>query len=596
MQSIPKGQHWLVERMQALGYPAEYEGVCFGVANMTMQAILANDLATFNERLHLLNRIPPNELDKKINAVKDKIKLLAKEEIETSLTQEERLLISIPAFMDGVILYQYPEKFPDFFERKQITQSTRVVAPIVQPEKLGGKIEEIPFLSFISAHNIATLNRYLNGLAAALTNCKVPVAFILSSENHAITISFDPQIKIWTFTDANNLSTNFNKPEEMATAIINAFSTNQKAVFKTCIFSEDVNQKELNLMLSEWANKEKNDKSAYKMSIIDSRNRTWLRAATLETNLEEVNKLLLAGADPTFYTEHKKPEYAGTPIHYAVRRKYTDMVEAMVTNILSDRDANPDLLNAMITAQTAVLMKSTPEEITSNINSLVSAKPKITVRKAIQSDTNNEISRLIQTNEHDADDKIKVLNEFINTINDPKNSDKYILDIYHIWKNSEAILGKKNIDVLQPGEAKISFFKQTKNDSYLTLENILNQYGDKKPQNSMTSKDIRSLFEKSFIELYAQKLLSNELERQRFKAPWYGKDISRFIKMQENSMNVDKISQISEIVAEVLLLKTFKQNDPELIRNSLKDSPLSKYVNEIYGADVTKKQETHFHP
>src|SRR5579883_1233160 len=66
---IPLGQKWLTTRMQALKYKPDSAGVCQGFCGMGMQAILADDLATFNKRNHLINSIPVEKFKSKVDAI-----------------------------------------------------------------------------------------------------------------------------------------------------------------------------------------------------------------------------------------------------------------------------------------------------------------------------------------------------------------------------------------------------------------------------------------------------------------------------------------------------------------------------------------------
>ena len=69
---IPRSQEWLIERMQALGYQPNVKGICFGIAHMAMQAILANDYDSFYRRLQLINAIPTDQFQTQIRALEKK--------------------------------------------------------------------------------------------------------------------------------------------------------------------------------------------------------------------------------------------------------------------------------------------------------------------------------------------------------------------------------------------------------------------------------------------------------------------------------------------------------------------------------------------
>ncbi|MFZ2315134.1 MAG: hypothetical protein WAW86_05705 [Gammaproteobacteria bacterium] len=66
MPTTPDGQAWLIKRMQQLGYCAYESGVCFGVAHIAKQYILANKLDIFDQLMQKINEIPPHEFVEKI--------------------------------------------------------------------------------------------------------------------------------------------------------------------------------------------------------------------------------------------------------------------------------------------------------------------------------------------------------------------------------------------------------------------------------------------------------------------------------------------------------------------------------------------------
>lgn len=82
----------LVKWMQTLGYPIDPRGMCFGVACMGLQAMLANDIETFDARL---NYIASASLKNEYVAGKD-----------------------VLPFLEGVALYHNMHNFLFLFEKK----------------------------------------------------------------------------------------------------------------------------------------------------------------------------------------------------------------------------------------------------------------------------------------------------------------------------------------------------------------------------------------------------------------------------------------------------------------------------------------------
>ncbi|MCE0722480.1 ankyrin repeat domain-containing protein [Legionella resiliens] len=88
---ISPGQSWLMERMQCLGYHTDPDGVCYGLAYMAVQAILANDLDTFNRRLSLIAKIPTDQFENTINEAKQKSLVI----IQNAKKQAKKAFLSL---------------------------------------------------------------------------------------------------------------------------------------------------------------------------------------------------------------------------------------------------------------------------------------------------------------------------------------------------------------------------------------------------------------------------------------------------------------------------------------------------------------------
>ena len=58
-----KGQLWYINRMKTVGYSIHDGGHCFGMSHMAMQAFLAEDMQTFNDRLSVIERTPVEDFE-----------------------------------------------------------------------------------------------------------------------------------------------------------------------------------------------------------------------------------------------------------------------------------------------------------------------------------------------------------------------------------------------------------------------------------------------------------------------------------------------------------------------------------------------------
>jgi hypothetical protein len=96
----------IINVMNELGYSANDDGACFGIAMMAIQACVAGDMQIFNERLEFINT---NQ-----NLITD-IKKLSERNKNSSTSAYEQKLIDVIAFFDGVELYHSPELHRDIF-------------------------------------------------------------------------------------------------------------------------------------------------------------------------------------------------------------------------------------------------------------------------------------------------------------------------------------------------------------------------------------------------------------------------------------------------------------------------------------------------
>lgn len=445
---MPKGQRWLKDHLSAQGYKVD-KGICFGISNIVVQAILAKDLETFDARLRLLHSIPPDQLNERIKAVNDKIIAIRKSGLLTPvdefLSEEEQLLISIPPFMDCISLYQNPNDYPQLFETKPGRQDFKAVAPLVRSQHLS-EVGKIAF--FTGAYDVASLEKYLDGLVRSLNNCDVPAAFILQSESHAITISYDNLKKRWSFTDSNQLPTKFKNTQQMASSIIGAFSKNNQAVFSTSIFSEVDNKKKIENALSDWMAREKNNITKDNVMFADSRQRTWLSMAVNTNNLLLVQTLLAMGASPTLATTSlNEKENELTPLHHAVNKKNEEMVRCMVIMMLKSINVNPAQLNTMTQTHTENLMKLNKAAITAYINTWIPSKDAFI----------KEIEEAMDMGDR-GDGNRRTIEQLIKMINDPINSNKYIGDIYQEWKKLYITDDSKSTAFFSPKEIEQPLF------------------------------------------------------------------------------------------------------------------------------------------
>ena len=244
---LPNGQDWLIDRMIALEYESDAEGICFGFSYMVMQAVLAGEFNQFYRRLQLINDIPVEKIKERMEQIKAKQAALVKDiKIENSklfdtlsknemevlendpditiklemirkmvagklklndkekkaefeirkkdvlrnaffqmkiddaylhLPDEERLILTIPAFFEGVEIYHNVEMYPDLFtqDERPSEQDSLLSLSLTLPGKLEkqGGIVEVD--KFSGVYDKDSMKAYLDILAEEAAKISPPM-------------------------------------------------------------------------------------------------------------------------------------------------------------------------------------------------------------------------------------------------------------------------------------------------------------------------------------------------------------------------------------------------------------------------------------
>ncbi|MBV8802380.1 MAG: hypothetical protein JO131_05360, partial [Gammaproteobacteria bacterium] len=155
--------HQLVNHMKELNYIVNEAGMCHGLACMGLQAVLLHDTQRLKRRLEVLAEIPENKLQTAIHSAEERraqkhriVKKLLQEKLQKKwnmvlsdnekisfekkltaenqftyykelsdalskadeeLDEKDSILLSIPAFFDGIAVYFDPVNYSDLFEK-----------------------------------------------------------------------------------------------------------------------------------------------------------------------------------------------------------------------------------------------------------------------------------------------------------------------------------------------------------------------------------------------------------------------------------------------------------------------------------------------
>ncbi|KEI34910.1 hypothetical protein FRA_44c12070 [Francisella sp. W12-1067] len=232
----------------ALGLPS---GLCFGLSAMWGQAILANDVVTFYERLRILTSKTMPQMSfngKEYNKLTDLINDVCLFEKELSRHKSVgqanlypnfgnsriiyELIISIRAFLDGLLAYHKPSNTLLNNDYKIVNQNVLKTSPYVVNSELTHSFSKVynkslnvtytensPLLQVYNQPFYGKVSDYTDVFESLITKCvesKFHFYFFLNNINHAVAISHDGANLL--FYDANLMQRNSFK----ASTILNA--------------------------------------------------------------------------------------------------------------------------------------------------------------------------------------------------------------------------------------------------------------------------------------------------------------------------------------------------------------------------------------
>lgn len=243
----------LVQYMIRCGYKGNAEGVCYGFTHMAVQALLSNDLKTFDDRLELILE----DYDK------------------NRLNERQRNETGITAFLDGVELYHLQKPYAYLLSKEpKRKQDATLVMPLLQSESIESQggfniIDQSSALFFKDE-----LTNYFSSLADHIqqSNFNEPIAISLNNNCHIVTVGYDYDEKKWIFIDSNNLPIVRLNPSELAEAVHSSLGEqtlskkfDEAIALTPSIFSTQLNRENLTSLLANWK-KDKQYRLIYEFS------------------------------------------------------------------------------------------------------------------------------------------------------------------------------------------------------------------------------------------------------------------------------------------------------------------------------------------
>lgn len=483
----------LISLMKKLGYKSNERGVCFGYAHMGMQALLANDLKLFNERVELMCSINEGQLTDKIEDAKRKSVHLVQEaklagiplknfSIADKLTPEERALIDITAFSEGVELYQNTSLYKYLFDKKlESDQDTKAAVAIVASDSLKEKGNIANPLRFIGNYDQNELTQYFKSLKETILATSPPfthpMSLILCSGNHAISVGFvDNQ---WVFIDANSIPTEYIRDDIIiAEKVLKALSRNEYITLETRVYVASENKNEAAHLLDSWQ-QDSRWQSLHKPSInkaerIDSVGNNLLDMAVMTNHPDTVDSILKLKFKSV--VEESIKDSLGNPFSLfliAVSCGYADVLKVFLK-----QELEPEILSA------GFLMAA--KEGHGNIMKILCSDKRFNVNE-LPEDSLEERTPLIMAIELEHDEVIKALlsDERV----DPNRKSTFKTPL-----QSAAELGRldyvnallshpkfklDNSDLMQAARLSVYNHRRTHNDHFHTINVLMEKMGIK---------------------------------------------------------------------------------------------------------------------
>lgn len=350
---LRQGQSWLIMKMWELNYRSDAAGICFGIANMAMQAILANDIDTFVQRLEIIQ--DTTDLAKAIKTAEKKRLSGA------ILTTTDLRILEVLPFFDGIELYLQAFEYPHLFEtnacpKMQDTLKTAALTTSASVEQAGGIVHSGSFSSIYTTNELKVL---LKTLRETITHDKLtsPMAIVLSSSEHTITVNYHPVKKTWQLFDANHLAvTEIEQDDAMAHFISSAFckTRSPKLALLGEVYTTRQQAASVHSSLMNWFRHpsliEMHAITKHKASQLDNvSNSNWLFLSVLGAQLDTVKNLLLNKADPNIAIQPT----GATPLLVSVKAGQTDIATALLRHGANPNQAmaNSGLTPLFIAAQ-----------------------------------------------------------------------------------------------------------------------------------------------------------------------------------------------------------------------------------------------------
>ena len=206
-------QIWLMEKMSAMGYTLTWQGECYGLSHMAMQAFFAHDMVRFNERLERIYAMPIESFNDHLLQLRDQQAQWMEKKQKDKADEIRDIIVDLNAFFDGVALHQCPIWYFMGKDHQPLSQKqdARKTLPILTPVNLEqkdaqGNRPHRPVLVTAwtgSYHGVGELRSYFRQLREAQGDHDFALTLIANC--HAIELMYDHTTKRWLCVDPSHL-------------------------------------------------------------------------------------------------------------------------------------------------------------------------------------------------------------------------------------------------------------------------------------------------------------------------------------------------------------------------------------------------------
>lgn len=173
------------------------------------------------------------------------------------LTETEKNLLEFELLGAEIKLYQQPETFSILPSERSSVIHAQKAMKLLQPAVLDEKGGIARIDNFSSIYEEKEMETHFYSLKTILnkSNMKEPFTMLLCSDNHAISVVYDPKYKNWTLIDANQypIAQDVFSEQQLAEKICRAFfSKNHIAAFSTQVYVTGADAKQAMECIDKW--------------------------------------------------------------------------------------------------------------------------------------------------------------------------------------------------------------------------------------------------------------------------------------------------------------------------------------------------------